>query len=159
MADVFELTMAVHLLGEISEEEADELRWHLGLGPQPETLGIVTGFPTVAVGDDGWPFLEDRPRPLLGEHGEAAKAGGRLVAGLVRSEDTGNGEEWALLSRQEIHPDDFDATGGLLAWLAARAGPRHRNPDGSVRLGGIRFYASDRFEPVEVRHGEVAWPE
>ncbi|MDA2811816.1 hypothetical protein O4J56_14330 [Nocardiopsis sp. RSe5-2] len=117
----------------------------------------MTAFSFVTEGDDGGPVVEDRPQPLLGEHGEAAKVGGALVSALLRREDTWPGA-WALTSRQEIHPDAFDETGELLAWLAARAGPRHRNPDGSIRLGWIRFYESDRFEPVVVRDGEVAWP-
>ncbi|MDA2811815.1 hypothetical protein O4J56_14325 [Nocardiopsis sp. RSe5-2] len=36
MADVFELAITVDLRDEISEEEVAELRWHLGLGPEPE---------------------------------------------------------------------------------------------------------------------------
>ncbi|MFD3610183.1 hypothetical protein ACFWXA_19280 [Streptomyces atroolivaceus] len=157
MADIFELTLTLDLRDELSEAELAELRWHLGLGPEPETLSIVTGFPFVLEDDHGNLLVEDRPEPLLGRQGEALKAGGALVSVLLRRKDTGRGA-WALASRQEIHPDQFEETGALLSWLAAGAGDAHRLADGTVRLGWIRFHESCEVESLVVRDGEVVWP-
>ncbi|MDG5803852.1 hypothetical protein P9869_14475 [Streptomyces ossamyceticus] len=64
--------------------------------------------------------LENHPEPLLGQQGEAFKVDGALTSVLLRRQDTGSGT-WALTSRQEIHPDDFERTGDLLSWLATMA--------------------------------------
>lgn len=156
MADIFELMLALDLHA-LTDEELAELRWHLGLGPRPEALGIVTEFPFVEEDDDGNPVVVNHPEPLLGWHGEASKVDGALVSVLLRKQD-GRRDAWALTSRQEIHPDDFERTGELLSWLATRSGGSHRRPDGSVRLGWIRFHEDRRPEPLEVRGGTVIWP-
>ncbi|WP_395297157.1 hypothetical protein ACF9IK_29775 [Kitasatospora hibisci] len=157
MADIFELMLTLDLRDELSEEELAELRWHLGLCPKPEILRIVTEFPFVNETDDGELVVEDHPQPLLGHHGEAFKVGGALVSILLRRERTWCGV-WALTSRQEIHPDQFDLTGELLSWLATKAGDCHRRFDGSVDLGWTRFYESRQAEPLVVRDGVVIWP-
>ncbi|MDX3065809.1 MULTISPECIES: hypothetical protein [Streptomyces] len=157
MADIIELVLSVDLHGELSEEELVELRWHLGLGPEPEFLSIVTEFPCVVEDEHGRPLIEDHPEPLLAQHGEAFKVGGALTSTLSRTQDTGSGT-WTLTSRQEIHPDDFERTGRLLGWLATRARDTHRQPDGRVELGGIRFYEERRPDPLAVREGTVLWP-
>ncbi|MFJ8038922.1 hypothetical protein ACIRBX_00225 [Kitasatospora sp. NPDC096147] len=159
MADIYELTLALDL-DELSEEELAELRWHLGLGPRPETLRIVTEFPNAYHDDDGHLVIEDEPRPLLAGHGEAFKIDGALVSVLLRRERTTWFGVWALTSRQEIHPDDFDLTGRLLGWLATKAGDSRRNTVGGadiVDLGSIRFYESRRPVPLVVRDGVVIW--
>lgn len=157
MADIFELSIALNLREGLSDEELAELRWHLGLGPKPEILRIVSEFPIVVVDDAGEPVIEDRPVPLLGQHGDAWKVDGALTSVLVRPEDPKNGA-WALTIRQEIHPDQFDNTAELLTWLSTKADDRHCPEAGTVHLGWIRFCESDRFEPLVVRDGEVAWP-
>ncbi|MFJ6017145.1 hypothetical protein [Streptomyces sp. NPDC092952] len=157
MADIFELMLTLDLRDELSEDELVELRWHLGLGPKPETLHIVTEFPFWDEDDDGVLVGEDHPQPLLAHHGEAFKVDGALVSVLLRRKDTRCGA-WALTSRQEIHPDQFDLTGELLGWLAAKAGDCHRRLDGSVDLGWTRFHESRRAEPLVVRDGVVGWP-
>ncbi|GHI04874.1 hypothetical protein [Streptomyces cellostaticus] len=157
MADIFELTLALDLSDELSVEELAELRWHLGTGRMPETLRIVTEFPVVVEGEDGEPVIEDHPEPLLGHHGEGCKVGGALVSVLLRRQATGHGG-WALTSRQEVHPDDFERTGELLSWLATKASDRHRRFDGSVDLGWIRFYEERQPEPLVVRDETVVWP-
>ncbi|QKW17877.1 hypothetical protein HUT16_01295 [Kitasatospora sp. NA04385] len=157
MSSVYELSIVLNLREDLSDQEEAELRWHLGLGPQPEALRIVPRFPVVVEdGSDGL-IVEDDPRPLLGRHDAAVHVGGALVSALVRPEHSWNGP-WALTVRQEIHPDDFDLTGELLTWLAAKADDRHRPSTGTVRVGWTRFYESDRLEPLEVRGGVVAWP-
>ncbi|MFJ9821146.1 hypothetical protein ACIRU3_39010 [Streptomyces sp. NPDC101151] len=156
MADIYELSLALNLREGLSDEELAELRWHLGLGPKPERLRIVPAFPTVVEDDRGEAVTVDDPAPLLGQHGEAWKVDGVLVAVLLRPEDARCGT-WALTVRQEIHPDEFDRTGELLSWLATKADDRHR-VIGTVRLGWTRFCESDQFEPLVVRDGEVVWP-
>ncbi|MDH6705647.1 hypothetical protein P3T27_002369 [Kitasatospora sp. MAA19] len=156
MADIFELTLTLDLRDELSEDDLVELRWHLGLGPEPEALRIVTTFPYWGEDDDGELVIDNHPQPLLGRHGEAHKVSGALVSAFHRREDTWCGV-WALTSRQEIHPDEFGDTGKLLSWLADKADDRHRQLDGSVRLGWIRFYESDQVEPLVVRDGVVVW--
>ncbi|MER7585126.1 hypothetical protein [Kitasatospora sp. NPDC097691] len=157
MADIFELMLTLDLRDELSGEELAELRWHLGLGPKPEVLRIVTEFPFVDETDDGELVVGDDPQPLLGRAGEAWKVDGALVSVLLRREHTWRGA-WALTSRQEIHPDEFDVTGRLLCWLAARAGDCHRRADGSVDLGWTRFHESRQAKPLVVRDGVVHWP-
>ncbi|MFJ7906774.1 hypothetical protein [Kitasatospora sp. NPDC096204] len=138
-------------------EELAELRWHLGLGHKPEVLRIVPEFPLGYIDDDGELVIEDRPQPLLGGHGEPWKIDGALVSILLRRERT-RGGAWGLTSRQEIHPDQFDITGELLCWLAAKAGMGHRKLDGSILLGYTRFYEEHRLVPLVVRNGVVIWP-
>ncbi|MGW2701518.1 hypothetical protein [Streptomyces sp. NPDC001340] len=157
MADIFELTLTLDLRDELSVEELAELRWHLGAGPKPETLHIVTEFPVVVEGEYGEFVIENHPEPLLCHHGGGHKVGGALVSVLLRREDTGRGV-WALTSRQEIHPDDFERVGELLRWLATKASERHRGFDGNVVLGWIRFYEERQPKPLVVRDGAVFWP-
>ncbi|MFI6006928.1 hypothetical protein ACIA98_42500 [Streptomyces sp. NPDC051366] len=61
MSDIYGLMIAVDLRDEISEQELAELSWHLGTGPQPERLSIVTEFPVVVEDDSGIPEIEDAP--------------------------------------------------------------------------------------------------
>ncbi|RST15001.1 hypothetical protein E2C00_17555 [Streptomyces sp. WAC05374] len=157
MADIFELTLTLDLRDDVSEEELAELRWHLGLGPQPDNLRIVPEFPFVLEDDHGQLVTENHPQPLLAAYGEASKVGGALVSVLLRREDTRR-DAWALTSRQEIHPDAFERTGELLTWLATKAGHAHRCSDGSVSLGWTRFYENLRPDPLLVRNGMVTWP-
>ncbi|MEU0393686.1 hypothetical protein ABZ208_13055 [Streptomyces sp. NPDC006208] len=157
MADIYEVSIVLNLRESLMDEDVAELRWHLGLGPKPETLHIVPVFPTVVEDERGEPVVEDHPVALLGRQGEAWKVGGALVSVLLRPEDARYGA-WALTVRQEIHPDEFDRTGELLSWLATKADDRHRSATGTVHLGWIRFCESDRFEPLMVRDGEVVWP-
>ena len=157
MADIFELLLTLDLRDELSDDELAELQWHLGLGPKPEVLRIVTEFPFVEEGEDGELLVEDDPQPLLGYHGEGFKVGGALVSVLLRRERTPFGV-WALTSRQEIHPDEFELTGKLLSWLASKVGDCHRRYDGSVDLGWTRFYESTDMKPLVVRDGMVMWP-
>ncbi|MCX4546079.1 hypothetical protein [Streptomyces sp. NBC_01565] len=157
MADIYELSVALDLRQDLSDEEVTELRWHLGLGPEPETLRIVPAFPVVVEDENGEPVVEDHPAPLLGRHEAAWRVGGALVSALVEPERSGNGP-WALTVRQEVHPDDFGLTGALLGWLATKAEDRHSPAPGAVHLGWTRFYESDRCEPLMVRDGQVVWP-
>ncbi|MFF0746348.1 hypothetical protein ACFYVL_38740 [Streptomyces sp. NPDC004111] len=157
MADIFELMLSVDLCDEVSEEELAELRWHLGLGPQPEVLRIVTDFPFVAEDEHGEPVVENCPEPLLAQRGEACKVQGEAVSVLARKQDT-QCAAWALVSRQEIHPEDFERTGELLTWLAHRAGDPHRRPDGGVALGWTRFHEETEHEVLVVSDGAVGWP-
>ncbi|MET8754531.1 hypothetical protein ABZW32_31215 [Streptomyces sp. NPDC004667] len=157
MADVYELMLALDLRADLPEPELAELRWHLGLGPEPEALRIVTEFPWVVEDEEGRPVVENHPEPLLAQRGEAYAIGGALVSLLLPREGTGRGA-WALTSRQEIHPDGFERTGELLAWLATTAADAHRRHDGGVDLGWTRFHEERPPTPLTVRDGVVVWP-
>ncbi|MGW5739130.1 MULTISPECIES: hypothetical protein [Streptomyces] len=153
MADIYELDLALDLRDDVSERDIAELRWHLGLGPQPQQLGIVREFPVVVEDDRGELVTEDAPVPLLGCHDTARKVDGALTSALLRHEAGG----WSLTSRQEIHPDDFDRLGELLTWLAAKSDVSTERRVGAVLVGRIRFYEEDAFSPLLVRGGVVVW--
>ncbi|MFD0337300.1 hypothetical protein ACFVH0_01165 [Streptomyces sp. NPDC127117] len=157
MSDVYELAMSVDLRDELSEPELAELRWHLGIGPQPERLSVVTEFPIVVEDEAGEPVIEDEPRPLLAGNGAAWRIGGALGSALVdRTALPQKG--WSLTSRQEIHPDDFDKVGELLCWLAERVHDTHRQVDDVVPIGYLRFHESLMPEVIEVANGRITWP-
>ncbi|MFE7099652.1 hypothetical protein [Streptomyces erythrochromogenes] len=157
MSDVYELMIAVDLRDEISEAELAELNWHLGIGPQPECLTIVTEFPVVVLDDADVPVIEDDPRPLLAGQGAARRVGGVLCSALASRADQPR-KGWSLMSRQEMHPDDFGEVGELLCWLAARAQETHQRGDGAVGIGFIRFHEAEVPEVLQVKSGQTAWP-
>lgn len=158
MSDIHELTVAVDLRDEISAAELAELRWHLGIGPRPEHLSIVTEFPVLVVDDSGLPVVEDDPRPLLAGNGAAARVGGVLGSALAARTDPPR-EGWAVASRQELHPDEFEEVGELLGWLAARAHDAHRYADGAVGIGFLRFHEDEVPAALRVEGGRVRWPD
>lgn len=82
MADIYEFVITMNLRDGPSDDEIADLRWHPGLGPQPERLTILTAFPVVTI-DDGQPRMDDDPRPVLAQRGAAWKVGGWPSA-LVR---------------------------------------------------------------------------
>ncbi|MFJ5863435.1 hypothetical protein ACIQEY_03310 [Streptomyces parvus] len=153
MSDIHELTVTVDLREGLSEQQLTELRWHLGLGPQPAHLTVVTDFPCVVV-DDGVPRIENEPRPLLAGSGPAWRTTGALCSALA-ARDGLPGGGWALTSRTEIHPDEAEEVGALLGWIAEHAQDTLRRGDGTVRLGYYR--ASEDPEPsaLESRDGRV----
>ncbi|WP_326593661.1 hypothetical protein [Streptomyces sp. NBC_01294] len=157
VSDLYELTIAVDLRDEISETELAELSWHLGIGPQPERLSIVTRFPVVVEDDDGIPVIEDDPHPLLAERGAALRVGGALCSVLAGRADLSR-KGWSLTSRQEIHPDQFEEVGELLCWLAARAHATHLRGDGAIGIGFLRFIEAEVPDVLQVENGQVGWP-
>ncbi|MEL5954026.1 hypothetical protein AADR41_04425 [Streptomyces sp. CLV115] len=157
MSDVYELAVSVDLRDELSGAELADLRWHLGIGPRPERLSVVTEFPIVVEDEAGEPVIEDDPRPLLAGSGAARRIGGVLGSALVERADLPR-KGWSLTSRQEIHPDDFDKAGELLCWLAERVQDTHRHGDDVVSIGHLRFHESLTPEVVEVAHGRITWP-
>ncbi|GAA2121873.1 hypothetical protein [Actinomadura napierensis] len=131
MADIYDFFLAINLRG-LPDAEVAELRWHLGLGPQPEDLTIPIDFSEVVVDDDGEPAVVLTPEPQLAQRGPGWKIGGALFAALEPRENGG----WALTARQELHPDYYDHVDPLLEWLGARADHDHVDPDGTTRSGG-----------------------
>ncbi|APS19894.1 hypothetical protein TK78_13660 [Streptomyces sp. Tue 6075] len=154
MSDIHELIVTVDLREGLSEQQLTELRWHLGLGPQPAHLTVVTDFPCVVVDDDGVPRIENEPRPLLAGSGPAWRTTGALCSALA-ARDGLPGGGWALTSRTEIHPDEAEEVGALLGWIAEHAQDTLRRGDGTVRLGHYR--ASEDPEPsaLESRDGRI----
>ncbi|MET9648267.1 hypothetical protein [Streptomyces syringium] len=157
MSDIHELMIAVDLRDEISEDELAELRWHLGIGPRPERLSIVTEFPVVVVDESGVPVIEDDPYPLLAGRGAASRVGGVLCSALASRGDLPR-KGWSLMSRQEIHPDEFEKVGELLCWLATRAHETHLLGDGAVGVGFLRFCEARVPDVLQVERGQVRWP-
>ncbi|MCX5009622.1 hypothetical protein OG765_01255 [Streptomyces sp. NBC_00555] len=156
MSDIYELMISVDLRDEISEQELTELSWHLGIGPQPERLFIVTAFPVV-VDDSGIPVIEDDPYPLLAGRGAASRVGGVLCSALASRADLPR-KGWSLMSRQEIHPDEFEKVGELLCWLATRAHETHLLGNGAVGMGFLRFHEAEVPDALQVASGRVSWP-
>ncbi|MFJ2590140.1 hypothetical protein [Streptomyces sp. NPDC087538] len=154
---MYELAVSVDLRDELSEPELAELRWHLGIGPQPESLSIVTEFPIVVEDEAGEPVVEDEPRPLLAGSGAAWRVGGVLGSALVGRADLPR-KGWSLTSRQEIHPDEFEKVGELLRWLAARVQDTHRQVDDVVSIGHLRFHESLIPEVIGFAGGQIVWP-
>ncbi len=157
MSDIHELMIAVDLRDELSEQELTELSWHLGIGPQPEVLSIVTEFPFVVVDDAGNPVIEDEPYPLLAGRGAASRVGGALCSALVSRADLPR-KGWSLTSRQEVHPDEFEKVGELLCWLASRAHETHLLGDDAVGIGYLRFCEAQVPDVLRVENGQVSWP-
>ncbi|WP_370417250.1 hypothetical protein AB8O64_00950 [Streptomyces sp. QH1-20] len=157
MSDLYELMIAVDLRDEISENELAELSWHLGIGSQPEHLSIVTKFPVVVEDDSGAPVIEDDPYPLLAGRGAASRVGGVLCSALASRADLPR-KGWSLMSRQEIHPDEFEKVGELLCWLATRAHETHLLGDGAVGIGFLRFHEAQVPDVLQVEAGQVSWP-
>lgn len=124
MSDLHDLLLVLDLRADVPAEEIAELRWHLGLGPAPERLAIVTGFDEVVLDDNGEPardatgtiLVESAPYQLLAARGPARRVAGALAGTLEPRDDGG----WALTVRQEVHPDEFEHLDQLLAWLATR---------------------------------------
>ncbi|MDW6061894.1 hypothetical protein SAZ11_32570 [Streptomyces sp. FXJ1.4098] len=157
MADIYDLILSVNLPDTLSDAEISELRWHLGLAPQPATpLSLVTDYAEPLIGDDGRPEEDEQgnwlmsyePYPVLAAKGPAHHAGGVLLSAL--EPETRGG--WALTSRQEFHPDELDRVDELLLWLHERA------VDSLAFQCHVRFYEEDTFAPVSVTEGEVNWP-
>ncbi|MEV7523892.1 hypothetical protein [Streptomyces sp. NPDC091371] len=157
MSDIYELMIAVDLRDELSEQELAELRWHLGIGPQPECLSIVTEFPFVVTDESGNPEIEDEPYPLLAGQGAAWRVGGLLCSELASAADLPR-KGWSLTSRQEIHPDEFEKVGELLCWLAARTHESNLPGDSAVGIGSLRFYEAEVPDALQVKSGQVNWP-
>ncbi|MEU5639023.1 hypothetical protein [Streptomyces milbemycinicus] len=157
MADIYDLILSVNLPDTLSDAEISELRWHLGLAPQPATpLSLVTDYAEPLIGDDGQPEEDEQgnwlmsyePYPVLAAKGPAHRAGGVLLSAL--EPETRGG--WALTSRQEFHPDELGRVDELLLWLHERA---VNSLDFQCH---VRFYEEDTFAPVSVTEGEVIWP-
>ncbi|MFI9359327.1 hypothetical protein [Streptomyces lydicus] len=152
MADAYDFLLTLDLKDDLSADEVAELRWHLGLGPQPERLCIISEFPEVVLDDNSKPVLDDQgewrvenaPYPVLAQRGPAWRIGGATVSELARREGPRPG--WALTTRQALHPDDFDKVDPLLSWLATHADYDYVEFDGSPRSGGFGQYVGyERF--------------
>jgi hypothetical protein len=123
VADLYELLITAELPADLPEAELAELRWHLGLGPEPAQFTIVTDYPIDYVGDgdpahdradDSW---EVQREPLLARHGPAdARVGGLNFSGLALRQ--GRHPGWVFTSRQEIHgPTQWDMVIEMIRWL------------------------------------------
>ncbi|RAY13154.1 hypothetical protein DPM19_21940 [Actinomadura craniellae] len=141
MGDFYDFFLTLNLRPVLSAAELAELRWHLGLGPQPAELTILTDFPEVVLDENGKAEVDDNgdwrvenaPRPVLARRGAAWRLGGALFS-LLEPRTEG----WALTTRQELHPDEYQHVDRLLDWLGSRA-----NSDFGCYAGYERFYEED----------------
>jgi hypothetical protein len=159
VADLHEVLITAELPADLPEAELAELRWHLGLGPEPEELTIVTDcFPLVTVDEDGESLPEDQwdadTYPLLAERGPAdARVGGVLFSELAYREDPSD-PGWALSARQVLHSDDLTLLTQLLRWLQGRAVGRRGGP--ACFSCHMRFYEDDLvLKPVSLNEEDL----
>ncbi|MFG2087545.1 hypothetical protein [Spirillospora sp. NPDC048824] len=158
MADLYEVLIAAELRGDLPEAEIAELRWHLGLGPQPEELAIVTAWYPITVDEHGDQLPEDQWKydmyPLLAERGPAdGRVGGVAFSELARREDAG-ATSWALTSRQVLHPDELDLLGPLLQWLQEQATGYRGGP--AYFSCHMRFFEDDLvLRPISVHGADI----
>lgn len=160
MADAYELLINADLPDDLSETELAELRWHLGLGPEPPECTIVTEFPQEFFDEHGEPatyepgaagsWVEEKV-PALAERGSAWRIGGALFAALERRDDSEPRPGWALTCRQELHPDGFDGPTACIRWLQRRIPEPHFD----LRVYW-RFYEDPLLEPTLVEEGALA---
>jgi hypothetical protein len=171
MADIRELMVTIDLRNDLSEAEVNELRWHLGLAPQPPELPVWSALSPVSRAmysdDDGNLVVDDRPYAILGGKGAGQRIPGALLSALVRRENPDRRPGWALTARQESHPDDMADIEALLRWLAVRADlPCAACSAGSCRVGCeffagyLRFYEEPALESYLIfKGGTVGWSE
>ncbi|OKI46767.1 hypothetical protein [Micromonospora sp. CB01531] len=170
MADTRELMVAIDLRDDLSDDEVSELRWHLGLAPQPRELPIWSTLSPVARAmyedEDGNLVVDDEPHPILDGRGAGHHIPGTLFSELVRRDGAGQ-VGWALAVRQEMHPDDEWDIEALLLWLVAHADlpcgacTAGNCPAGCEFFAGYRrFYEDPRLEShLVIKGGEVGWSE
>lgn len=142
---MYEFMVSMDLRGELTDDEVAELRWHLGLGPRPERLTIITTFSEIVIGEDGRPVedergdwvYEDRPRPVwdLVQAG-TSKIGGAAVSAFDLHDDR-YGRRWGLTCRWAVHPEDCAEVGKLFGWLVGRCVGDERF------FGYLRWYEED----------------
>lgn len=152
MADAYELLINADLPDDLSESELAELRWHLGLGPEPPECTIVTEFPHEFVDEQGEPAAYEPGAagswvevkvPALAQRGPAWRIGGAAFAALESCDGTEPHSGWALTCRQALHPDDFDGPTAVIRWL------QHRIPEPQFDLKVYwRFYEDPSLEPA-----------
>jgi hypothetical protein len=146
MADLHEMLITAELPADLSEAEISELRWHLGLGPEPEQFTIVTdGLSVETVDEDGEPLPEEQWEidryPLLAARGPAdPRIGGVLFSELACREEPAEAG-WALSSRQVLHSDALALLTQMLRWLRERAVGRRGGP--ACFSCHTRFYEDD----------------
>lgn len=162
MADIHEFMVSMDLRGDLTDDQVAELRWHLGLGLQPDRFAIITAYPDLVFDDHGEPMddengntlIVDNPRPV---HGRVPGAGwrieGAIFSALVKDDNpyTGNWPDergrWSLTCRWEIHPDDWHDVGQLFGWLVKHAVPNRF-------FGYLRWYEDDEPEAMlEIQDG------
>ncbi|MFG3420918.1 hypothetical protein ACIBTZ_21845 [Micromonospora sp. NPDC049460] len=158
MGDLYEIVLSIDLRGDVPDGELAELRWHVGQGPRPGQLliGADAYLETYPLGDPDDPDCEwetAEPAPMFGQRGVAWRAGGALIAELVRREQP---DGWALTVRQELHPDMFYQLRALLEWLGLRAVDCGDGVECFV--GYLRFCETTEITPLVLTNGRIGIP-
>jgi hypothetical protein len=140
----------IDLRDDLSEAQLAEVRWHLGLGPQPAEVTIVTTTYIVPAEDGSWPEVL---LPVLAGKGEAVYFRGGQVSAMARRsfERSGRG----ITARQELHVDGIEDLRTFVAWLVGHADCNRDEVIGYLR----RFdHPVDSPSYITVKDDELDWP-
>ncbi|UFS98500.1 TY-Chap domain-containing protein [Nocardia huaxiensis] len=132
----YHMQLSVNLAAELGQDEIEELRWHLGLGPQPQRPLDISDAVNL--------FLQE-PSYHHGNHD--------LMVDLAPRDRGG----WALTAWQEPTEEDLDQLEPLFRWLAARAEPTVTDLDGSLCVGHIRLCDESEWKNTIVVHGSAVY--
>src|SRR5262249_17834697 len=144
--DSYEFLLNIDLRDDLSEGELAEVRWHLGLGPQPAEVVIVTTTYPVPADDGSRPEV---PLPVLAGEGAPTHVHGVQVSTMARRNPFG-APGWGITARQELHVDAIEDVRTFVQWLVQHADYPYRK-DGVDREGGswnvigyLRRYDADK---------------
>jgi hypothetical protein len=165
MADVYDFFLAIDLRDDLSAAELAEVRWHLGLGPEPAEMTIIDSIYTYPVYDEatGAESWRDGPMAVLEHDGPTARIRGAQVSAMARRWDD---RGWAITARQEVHVDAMEDLVTFVEWLARHADYPYHGSDGVAREGGcrsfigfLRKYDADRPSRITLTDFTVDFPE
>jgi hypothetical protein len=159
VADAYEVLLTIDLRDDLSEAELAEVRWHLGLGPQPAEVTIVTTTYPMPADDGSWPEV---PLPVFAGEGAPTHVHGAEVSAITRRDAFGP-PGWGITARQEVHVDGIEDVRTFVEWLARHADYPY-STDGVLRQGGhgnfigyLRRFDWDKPEFITIRDYEVDW--
>ncbi|MFF2555439.1 hypothetical protein ACFVUS_30845 [Nocardia sp. NPDC058058] len=134
----YHMQLSIRLSAELTRNEIDELRWHLGLGPRLHgPLQVTDG---VNLFEQGPGFRRDDPD---------------LAVELSPHEDGG----WLLTAWQEPDASEIEQLWPLFCWLAEKADSSTADADGSICLGRMRFADESEWKNrITVYRGCIEYP-
>ncbi|MFB8003841.1 hypothetical protein [Nocardia sp. NPDC056000] len=134
----YHMQLSIRLSAELTRNEIDELRWHLGLGPRLHgPLQVTDG---VNLFEQGPGFRRDDPD---------------LTVELSPHEDGG----WLLTAWQEPDASEIEQFWPLFCWLAEKADSSAADADGSICVGRMRFADESEWKNrITVYRGCIEYP-
>jgi hypothetical protein len=152
VADAYEVLLTIDLRDDLSDAELAEVRWHLGLGPQPAEVTIVTTTYPVPADDGSWPEV---PLPVLARKGAPTHVHGVQFSAITRRDSFGP-PGWGITARQEVHVDAIEDVRTFVEWLVRWHADQ--SDVGSSFIGYLRRYDWDRPSFITADGYEVDWP-